>query len=121
MESTVGNRARSQGGYSENTVGTAITAGYMNEEKFLASFFLKTFPTDEDCSSITSKHPGSTMGTILQKAKLRPPTLEQTAAYKFFLRHQANTDLRNFLEKVYDAMGWEWGCIGMAENQEVIN
>ena len=38
---------------------------------------------------------------ILKKCKVRAPTTDQTAAYKFFLRHDVNRGMRNFLANLY--------------------
>ena len=103
------------------TLGHAVGACYMNEEKFLASFFLKTFPSNDEFVKIQVKHNYCSEATVLAKCKTKAPTLEQTAAYKFFLRHPGNTKLRLFLEDVYDVMGWKWHTVGPAENQEIIN
>ena len=100
-------------------MGGDMGASYMNEDKFLASLFLKTFPSQEEYMKIQVGNYGLT-AEILRRTKVKGPTVEQTAAYKFFLRHSENAAMRNFLETVYDAMGWPWDNIGMAENEHVI-
>ena len=95
-------------------------ATYLNEEKFLASFLLKTFPHEDEYNKASHNHPGSTVADLVRKTKIRPPTIEQTGAYKFFLRHSDNTRLRNFLADIYAAMGWSWDNVGIAENEHAI-
>ena len=101
-------------------MGGDMGASYMNEDKFLASLFLKTFPSQEEYMKVQVGNYGLTMAEVLRRAKVKAPTVEQTAAYKFFLRHSENAPVRNFLETVYDAMGWPWDTIGMAENEHAI-
>ena len=102
---------------SDGTTG----ASYLNEEEFLASFLLMTFPHDEDYQKASVENPGSTTADLLKMTKVRPPTVEQTEAYKFFLEHPDNARMRNFLADIYSAMGWNWDGVRQAENELVIN
>ena len=73
-----------------------VHAYYTNGNKFLATFLLKVFPTENVFDHEVKN--GATDAEALLKTMKRP-THEQTSAYKHLLRHDGNQQLYSLLWK----------------------
>ena len=98
-----------------------LKAGYENETKFLGTFLLKCFPSADEFEKARAAHPEATQATILRMCKVRPPTDEQTAAYKFFLRHEHNEKFRNHIRWIYQIFGWQWDSVVACQEDGIIH
>ena len=78
-----------------------------------------TFP-DATFSLAQAKNPGATDAQVLKICKVKAPTTEQTGAYEYFLRHDSNKHMREYLALIYKAKGWNWDGVAPVQGETIV-